>query len=136
MASTSKKTPMEDLIIKGCNDIDTTPTVRFTVSNGICELDGDSYMEKTYEFYQPLLNWLNNYFEKVKKPLTFNVRLNYYNTSSSKALLQIFKLLYKYQKQGNTVEVNWFYMKNDIDTAEEVEDYEIATNLKIKSIYI
>ncbi len=136
MASTSKKTIMEDLVIKGCNDIDTTPTVRFLVSDGTCELEGDSYMEKTYEFYKPLFNWLEEYFENIKKPLIFNIKLNYYNTSSSKALLQIFKILYKYQNQGNTIEINWYYARNDIDTAEEVEDYEIASRLIINSIYI
>ena len=73
---------------------------------------------------------------KTKKPLLFNFKLSYVNTSSSKHILFILRLLKKYSEDGNEVITNWFIEKGDMDTEEDVEDYMIITGLEIKILKV
>jgi hypothetical protein len=106
------------------------PSVKLDAGTGVCEIVGESYLEEATQFYQPIYNWLVEY-TKTKKPLLFNFKLSYVNTSSSKHILFILRLLKKYGEDGNTVETNWYIERGDMDTEEDVEDYMIITGLKI-----
>jgi hypothetical protein len=78
---------------------------------------------------------LNDFFNEVQKPIQFNVRLSYYNTSSSRSILDIFDLLKIYEDNGGQVEVNWYCRDIDYDVIlEEVEDYMEESDLKINVI--
>ena len=111
------------------------PSVKLVADTGECEIDGESYIEETAQFYQPIYDWLVEYM-KTKKPLLFNFKLSYVNTSSSKHILFILRLLKQYSEDGNNVITNWFIEKGDMDTEEDVEDYMIITGLKIKIIKV
>lgn len=106
------------------------PSVKLDAITGVCEIGGESYLEEATQFYQPIYDWLVEY-TKTKKPLLFNFKLSYVNTSSSKHILFILRLLKKYGEDGNTVETNWYIEHGDMDTEEDVEDYMIITGLKI-----
>jgi len=125
---------MENLEIKSSEDEFYIPTVNFNAETGICEIAGESYLEETTEFYEPLFNWITRYIEEIKAPLIFNLKLIYYNTSSSKKILDLLRLFKDYEKAGGDVKVNWFYEDNDIDTIEDIEDFMIITTLKINMI--
>jgi hypothetical protein len=59
----------------------------------------------------------------------------YFNTASSKCLLEILDLLNEYQKEKNGyVTVNWFYQENDWDMLETGEDYILDTGMEINLI--
>ena len=125
---------MHNLEIKGSHGEYEVPTVSFNAETGICELQGESYLEKTTEFYNRLLDWLDEYITKVNKPITFNFRLTYFNTSSSKRILYIMLKLKEYEDNGGKVTTNWFYDEDDTDMEEEVEDFRIISNLEINAI--
>ncbi len=125
---------MENLEIKGIHGDYEVPTVIFNVETGICELQGESYLEKTAEFYDQLLAWLDEYIAVVNKPITFNFRLTYFNTSSSKRILYILLKLKEYEDNGGEVATNWYYDEDDTDMEEEVEDFRIISNLEINAI--
>lgn len=110
------------------------PKVSFNAEEGLCEIAGESYMEETYKFYLPLISWLKEYIEEVKKPIEFNIKLVYLNTSSSKCILDMFEILKVYEEQGGKVNVSWYYDKDDPDMVEEVEDFEAESGLDIKII--
>lgn len=77
------------------------------------------------QYIEPFENGLKQFWKDVKdRELTFNIKLTYFNTSGSKHLLNIFNMLDNYQsnKQAKIV-VNWFYLKEDIDMIDVVEDY-------------
>jgi hypothetical protein len=122
---------MEDLKIIGEKNIFFIPNVNFSVETGICELDGESYLENTFAFYAPLLKWLEDYMVHVKKPLTFNFSLIYFNTSSSRSILDILNTLKQYEKQGGSVTVNWKIRDWDEDLKQEIEDFSIDSDLPI-----
>jgi hypothetical protein len=122
---------MRSLIIEAVPDSPYYPEVNFDGSTGICEIRGESYMEEAYKFYTPLLKWLKEFTLEEGKPLTFNIRLTYFNTNSSRLMLDILDILKKYVDIGGQVVVNWYYEPDDPDVLEEVEDFKIETGLKI-----
>jgi hypothetical protein len=124
---------MEDLKIKGEKNIFYIPNVNFSAETGICELDGESYLENTFEFYASLLKWLEDYMVLVNKPLTFNFSLSYFNTSSSRSILDILNTLKRYEEQGGNVTVNWKVRDWDHDMKQDIEDFSIDSDLAINT---
>ena len=126
---------MENLYIAGELGNYYIPTVDFNIETGVCTISGKSYLEDTTQFYLPLLEWLDQYFVEVNKPVEFNVKLNYYNTSSSRSVLDIFDLLKLYEERGGEVEVNWYCRDIDVEVVqEEVDDYMEESDLGINII--
>ena len=126
---------MENLYIKGEVGNYYIPTVDFNVETGIFTISGKSYLEDTTQFYLPLLEWLDQYFTEINKPVEFNVKLSYYNTSSSRSVLDIFDLLKLYEERGGEVEVNWYCRDIDVEVVqEEVDDYMEESDLEINII--
>jgi len=125
---------MENIVIKGSHDVFFVPRVNFNYETGICELGGESYLEETNVFYEPLLEWLEEYISLGTKPITFNISLTYFNTSSSGSILNILNKLKEYQERGGDVTVNWYFDKDDIDMQEEIEDYMLESEMDINMI--
>ena len=123
---------MENLYIKGDESNYYIPTVDFNYETGICTISGKSYIEDTTIFYLRLLEWLDQYFDEVDRPIEFNVKLSYYNTSSSRSILDVFDILKIYEDNGGTVSVNWYCREMDFEVIqEEVDDYMDESDLKI-----
>lgn len=114
---------LENLKISQKSQSSLIPKVDFNASSGLCSLTGDSMLENTNEFYQVLSSWFESYYEIVGKPLTFDIKMNYFNTASSQALLSIIKKLRKYKDAGHSITINWHYMEEDGDMLEEGEDF-------------
>ena len=111
---------MEKLIIEGSSK---TPTVNFDADSGKIELKGRSIPENSIEFYKPLVDWLEEYMDNAADLTEVNIELEYFNTSSSKCLLDVFKKLEAVYKAGNEVKINWYYEEDDEDMLEAGEDY-------------
>lgn len=124
---------MKDLQIEGSHEGYFIPSVDFNFGTGVCEIAGESFLEETNKFYSPLIEWIEE-FITTKKPIIFNCKLSYFNTSSTKSLLDIFKVLKRYENSAGTVTVNWYFEKDDFDLKEAIEDYIIDTGLKINMI--
>ncbi|EAY32016.1 DUF1987 domain-containing protein [Microscilla marina] len=122
---------MEDLEIKGESGVFYIPNVKMEVSTGTCEISGESYLEDTDEFYNTIIKWIEQYRAEVKKAIKFNFRLTYFNTSSSRGILNVLRTLKDYEDSGAEVEINWYYPDDDDSIAEEAEDYMVSTGLKI-----
>ncbi len=125
---------LEDIVIEGSHQNFFTPKVNFNAKTGICEISGESFLENTTEFYKPLIDWLRTYTTEIKRPIAFIIKLSYYNTSTSRALLDMLNILKEYEDNGGEVTVNWHYDENDIDMKEDIEDYMIDTGLNINLI--
>ena len=114
---------LEDIVIEGSHKNFFTPSVNFNAKTGICELSGESFLEDTQEFYKPLIDWLEEYTTKIKKPIAFLIKLTYFNTSTSRCILDLLNVLKDYEDEGGDVTVNWHYDENDSDMEEDIEDY-------------
>lgn len=97
-----------------------TPGIQLNHDTGILEMYGRSIPENALTVYKPVMDWLENYTIKPREKTILNFKIEFFNTSSSKFILQILKKLEEIHKQGYSVEVNWYYNDNDIlDLAED-----------------
>lgn len=83
-----------------------------------------------------MVDWLDQYKDNPLNKTVLNIRLEYFNTSSSKCILDVFKKLESIHKAKNDVEVNWYYEEDDEDMLEAGEDYESIIRVPFKMIEI
>ena len=121
---------MEDIQIEGTAK---TPTVSFSSASGTLEIKGRSIPENSIEFYKPLIDWIESYAHQSKDTTQVNIQLEYFNTSSSKCILDLFK---KLEGVGGEIVVQWYYEEDDEDMLEAGEDYEAIINIPFKMIEV
>lgn len=109
-----------------------TPSVSFNGS-GMLELKGRSIPENSLEFYKPLIDWVESYGQSPATETNVHVQLEYFNTSSSKCLLDFFKRL---ESLSSKVTIHWYYEQDDEDMLEAGEDYEAIINVPFKMIEV
>lgn len=124
---------MEQLYIKGSAK---TPDIDFDCNEGKLALRGRSIPENSIDFFQPIQDWLDEYENKAKEETTLDVRLEYFNTSSSKCLLDIFKKLEKMNGISTDVKVKWYFEKEDEDMEEAGQDYQAIVSLPFEIIEV
>jgi len=124
---------MEPILLEGTPK---TPTVKFDAEQGIIEIKGRSIPENSIEFYKPLVDWLEDYKSDPLPKTKVIIQLEYFNTSSSKCILDVFKKLEAIHKSKNEVEINWHYEEDDEDMLEAGEDYESIIRIPFKMIEI
>jgi hypothetical protein len=124
---------MEPISIEGTAK---TPTVKFDSAGGIFEIKGRSIPENSIEFYKPLVDWLDEYAKNPQPKTDVKIQLEYFNTSSSKCILDVFKKLEAIHKGKSEVTVNWYYEEDDEDMLEAGEDYESIIRVPFKMIEI
>jgi len=113
-----------------------TPSINFDLAGGVLEVKGRSIPENSIEFYKPLVDALDRYAAKAQPATTVNVQLEYFNTSSSKCILDVFKKLEGINKNGSAVTINWHYEEDDEDMLEAGEDYQAIINVPFKMIMV
>ena len=108
---------MENMVIEATKQ---TPKVSFDAEKHVLEFQGESYPENMAVFESPIFTWLEKYLEQLEdQTFTVNIDLAYFNSSSSKMLLDLFdKLDEEVENNGKSIIVNWIYDAED-DGAEE-----------------
>ena len=124
---------MENITIEGSPK---TPTVDFNASNGVLVVKGRSIPENSIEFYKPLLEWIEQYSQAPQSKTEVVIQLEYFNTSSSKCILDVFKKLETISSAGKAIEIMWHYEEDDEDMLEAGEDYEAIINIPFKMVEI
>ncbi len=124
---------MENLVIEGSPK---TPTIKFNPEEGKLLIQGRSIPENSIDFYKPLVDILEEYAGNVKPATRVDIVLEYFNTSSSKCILDVFKKLEKINEAGGGVAINWHYEEDDEDMLEAGEDYQAIINIPFKMVEI
>lgn len=119
---------METITIEGTPK---TPSVVFDAAKGL-DIKGRSIPENSVEFYRPMMEWLEKYSDVAGAKTDVNIQLEYFNTSSSKCILDIFKKLEAIHKKGHEIVINWFYEEDDEDMQEAGEDYQAIIQVPFK----
>ncbi|TAD99354.1 MAG: DUF1987 domain-containing protein [Bacteroidetes bacterium] len=110
---------MEVINLEGTED---TPKIILDKKNGMFEISGRSLPEDSAEFYQPILEWLENYKTQLNPTTKFQFKLEYFNTASSKLILDILSKLEE-MKDSTKMTVQWFYHEDDEDMQEAGEEF-------------
>ena len=114
---------MDILDIKATND---TPRVLFDPENEIFEISGRSLPEDVVSFYQPVIEWLEEYRHLPNDKIEFVFKYIYFNTATSKLIQDILIRLEQINESGNDVVVIWYYEQDDedmMDLGEEFKEY-------------
>ncbi|MCK5538493.1 MAG: DUF1987 domain-containing protein [Bacteroidales bacterium] len=123
---------MEPILIEGTPK---TPTITFNAESGKLEIKGRSIPENSIEFYKPMVDWLEEYGKNPAESTEVNIQLEYFNTSSSKCILDVFKKLENISKADRSkVIINWHYEEDDEDMLEAGEDYQSILHIPFKMI--
>ncbi|MCC7331138.1 MAG: DUF1987 domain-containing protein [Flavobacteriales bacterium] len=124
---------MEELVIDGTPK---TPIIKFNPSNGYLLVRGRSIPENSIEFYKPLVDALEAYNKSAKPQTNVDIQLEYFNTSSSKCILDVFKKLETINSGSSQVTINWFYETDDEDMLEAGEDYQAIISVPFKMVEV
>ena len=122
---------MEKISIEGTSK---TPAITFDTVKCIMEIKGRSTPENSTDFYMPIVDALKRFPEKKCHKITANFQLEYFNTSSSKCILDILKTLGAMKKIGVEVVINWYYEDDDDDMFDSGENYQQILSLPFNMI--
>lgn len=116
---------INDLLTSGLNlsASQSTPEVSTDLAQGIMTMRGDSYPENSFEFFGPVLDWVEQFLAHESKPLRLELHLVYMNTSSVKAMMDLFDLLEAAHQEGKSVAVQWSYDPRNERVIEMVEEF-------------
>ena len=107
---------MEIINLEGTED---TPKIILDKGNGIFEISGRSLPEDSAEFYAPILDWLDAYAKGPNPSTDFVFKLEYFNTASSKLILDILSKL----EDISGIAVQWYFHEDDEDMEEAGEEF-------------
>ncbi|KOR32090.1 hypothetical protein TI05_09485 [Achromatium sp. WMS3] len=113
---------MENLYVAATKS---SPEINFDCKNNILEIKGESYPENTAKFYTPVISWLNEYVDALDaEQVTVNIELIYFNSSSSKVLLDIFDIFDELAGQGKQITLNWIFDVENENVEEAGEEFQ------------
>ena len=122
---------METIKIQGTED---TPKVTLDKENEVMEISGRSLPEDVASFYDPILTWLDEYAQSPNKKTVFNFKLVYFNTASSKLLLDILMKLEEIHEAGHDVLIRWHYPEDDEDMEAAGEEYSDIVDVPFEQV--
>ncbi len=111
-----------------------TPAVKFNADEGHLELKGPSIPDNSEEFYRPLIQWVESYGTQPKPQTTVDVEIEYFDVSSSKFILDLFRKLEAINGKGTEVSINWYYEYGNDDIREAGEVYQAIISVPFKII--
>ncbi len=123
---------MLDLHIdKGTN----TPKVDFLKEEGILQFEGRSIPENPNDFYKPLFQWIQDYYQQPKELTTIVIKLEYINSGSSKSLLEFFRYIKEQYQLGRQCLVKWYSEEDDESVQELGEHYQFTLKIPFEFVH-
>lgn len=111
-----------------------TPNVTLDHVNRVFEISGRSLPEDVVVFYQPVIKWLEEFENNPIENLELSIKLEYFNTASSKLILDILLKLEDIFENGNQLKVKWYYLSADSDMKEAGEEYSEIVGLPFEIV--
>ena len=109
-----------------------TPKVDFNVKTGEFLISGSSIPEDCLLFYKDIFNWLDDYLETPRQKTILELRMKFFNTSTSKCLFTIFRKMEDLKNKGKEVIISWYYELEDTDMYESGVDFQQMIKVPFK----
>ncbi len=101
-----------------------SPEINFDAQTNILSIVGESYPENTTLFYESVFTWLDEFIENLEtQEVAFNIELVYFNSSSSKVLMDLFDILEEASEDDKNIVVNWIYEEENEASLEYGEEF-------------
>lgn len=117
---------MENLFIKARYN---TPEIKFDAKSGNLRISGRSHPENADIEFEIVIDWIKRYTKSPNSKTTFEIDLEYFNSTSAKVLIIILGSLIKI-KNKTDLKIKWFYY--DEDTYETAFDFQEIINFEIE----
>ena len=95
-----------------------TPEIKFNTCGNL-SINGVSIPENVNVFYQPALEWLDQFKETHPENLNITIQFEYMNTSSTSYILKLLKRMVHIPKEKKSVNIKWKYEADDDDMYEQ-----------------
>lgn len=105
-----------------------TPLIQFDYDSNQLLIKGKSYPENTYNYYEPVLKWLEQYLLEGRSGTVFKFEIEYYNSGSSKIFFDIFAMIEEQIENCKDFNILWLYEEEDEIIQEAGED--LASDFK------
>lgn len=102
---------MENIFI--IEETEETPLIKFNAKTGLLEISGRSLPENASNFFEPVHKWISNYISNPAIETIMQLKLEYFNSSSAKQIMQIILLLEQLYLKSNNVKIYWFFSQSD-----------------------
>jgi hypothetical protein len=112
---------METLRIEQTDD---SPQVILDPADKLFEISGKSLPEDAVDFYQPIVDWLNVYRKEPLALTPFNIKLIYFNTASSKLIMDVLLIFEEMVEEGHEVLIRWHSHQSDEDMQDAGKEFE------------
>ncbi len=130
---------MEKLIIEPTAN---SPRIALDPESRSFEFSGESRPENVRKFYLPILEWLESYTSEQERlkdaERTFGLlcqfNFEYFNSTSAKYILDIFKSLNAISGLGIELEIKWLYEEDDEDMLEVGQEMSRMSKLSFEYI--
>lgn len=117
-----------------------TPEIYFNVEENMFEISGFSRPEDVRTFYQQFFSWIEEHSSEIEKTksksdkLKVVFKLVYFNSASSKCLLDILIALKKIYLEN--LDIEWHYEEGDEDLLEAGEEFSNAIEVNFRYIEV
>jgi hypothetical protein len=117
-----------------------TPAILLDPNNNNFEFSGFSLPENAIDFYQPFIDIITNYKSELntkskdKTVIKVSFKLSYFNSASTRLIVQIFELFSEMHKAGYMTDVIWYYDSEDSQMAELGKEFGEITKLPVQII--
>jgi len=101
---------MTDLFITASAN---SPFVHFR-KTGEMEMSGKIILDQNAEFWSQLFSWIDDYKNVLSSKTTFNLQIDYLNTSSLKELNKFLILITSLKSEDSELIIFWHYNESDI----------------------
>ncbi|HPF94146.1 MAG TPA: DUF1987 domain-containing protein [Tenuifilaceae bacterium] len=109
-----------------------SPEVTLDKERSRFEFYGKCYPEDANEFFKPIIDWFREYVVTPNRETTILFKLDYFNTASSKRIVDILNILKDIHKQKKVIVIHWYYRTGDEDMFETGETFSEIVNLPFK----
>jgi len=119
-----------------------SPRIVLDPEKGTFEFSGESRPENVRKFYLPVLEWLEAYTgslealqdDQRKFDLQCQFNFEYFNSTSAKYILDIFKSLNAINALGVGLDIKWLYEEDDEDMLEVGQEMSRMSKLSFEYI--
>ncbi len=124
---------MSDLLILSSSN---TPSVAFSLNAKIQNVSGISTPIDSFEFYRPLIQWISDHQEQLPNDTIFRFELNYFNSSSMKALLWLIQAIANAIGQGKSWSIDWVVADDDEFMEEAGESFQSLIEVPLNIVHV
>lgn len=113
---------------------DESPEVILDKTSNEFKFMGKSLPEDVKEFYNPILDWIDEYVNEPNEETVIEFNMEYFNSASSKQILDILEKFAQVTDKGKKMRVKWHYMQDDEDMEDAGESYADIVNVPFELI--